>query len=99
MICINPFSSLYFPPSRASRPLIPFTTNGELPKQNKHTSMIPYTNPFTRLAIYNVVWQYCTDNLQGSTDFLSFVLNLPPDYLTSDITHLHLLFNDKSFTP
>lgn len=57
------------------------------------------TNPFTILAIYNATWQYCTDNLQGYPEFLSFVLKLPHAYLTADIHHLHLLFNDRSFKP
>lgn len=57
------------------------------------------TNPFIILSIYNSAWQYCTDNLDSSPEFLSFVLKLPHAYLTSDIHHLHLLFNDKSFKP
>lgn len=56
-------------------------------------------NPYKILAAYNSAAQYCSDELQGDTAFLSFVLDLPKHYLVHATSYLHTLFTDKYFKP
>lgn len=56
-------------------------------------------NPFTTLAVYNAAAQYCNDNLQGDSEFLSFVMRLPHRYLDFALEYLYVLSTDKHFKP
>lgn len=56
-------------------------------------------NPFKVLSAYNSAARYCSDELQGDTEFLTFVLDLPKHYLVHDTSYLYTLFTDKHFKP